>query len=174
MMTSQGMAENWFTSVYFFTNVFLGEIFFYPLNFWTEGITHKNTLLRDLLRHCYVTHNCNSILFFQIYVTDSLYEKIKPTRCYKKTISPVIKYNRKKNWRKHFICIFLQWLSLLAQKNGHLVKFWQALFWPSCYSTYLNLLKIRNSCSFVQITKKITCWINKKSFLLVLLYHNLI
>ena len=42
MMTLQGMAENSFTSVYFFTNVFLGEIFFYPLNFWTKGITHKN------------------------------------------------------------------------------------------------------------------------------------
>ena len=33
MMTMHGMAENRFTSVYFFTNVFLGEIFFYPLNF---------------------------------------------------------------------------------------------------------------------------------------------
>ena len=32
MITLHGMAENRLTSVYFFTNVFLGEIFFYPLN----------------------------------------------------------------------------------------------------------------------------------------------
>ena len=30
MITLHGMAENRLTSVYFFTNVFLGEIFFLP------------------------------------------------------------------------------------------------------------------------------------------------
>ena len=45
MITLHGMAENRLTSVYFFINVFLGEIFFlYPLNFWYsfffQGIFH--------------------------------------------------------------------------------------------------------------------------------------
>ena len=31
MMTLQGMADHWFTSVSLFTNVFLGEIIFFPL-----------------------------------------------------------------------------------------------------------------------------------------------
>ena len=34
MMTLQGMADHRFTSVSLFTNVFLGEIIFFPLNFF--------------------------------------------------------------------------------------------------------------------------------------------
>ena len=34
MMTLQGMADHRFTSVSLFTNVFLGKIIFFPLNFF--------------------------------------------------------------------------------------------------------------------------------------------
>ena len=56
MMTLQGMAGHRFTSVSLFTNVFLGEIIFFPLNFFPPNFCLLGFDAVSTVRTCCGTH----------------------------------------------------------------------------------------------------------------------